>query len=162
MSGRRFLPVLFSVAAGLMVCAPNMVQAQGGPPGGGGGRDPMAIYQAAGASQDQMAKIRSLADSFNGPQQARAEKIRGLLREMNQLSMQPDPDKATVLAKQNEINNVTAEMANERTKLMLEIRGVLNSEQKQKLVQIMQSAEAQMRQRAAGGGGGGGGFPGGQ
>lgn len=63
--------------------------------------------------------------------------IGNLLKDMRNLQMQPDPNEKIVLAKQDEINKVQAEMGTERTKLVLKIRNVLDFEQKQRLIQNM-------------------------
>jgi Spy/CpxP family protein refolding chaperone len=147
MSGRRLMPTLFSLAAGLVLLAPSAVMAQGGGGGGAGGaggaanggqQNPLAIYQAAGASTDQLSKIKSMIEAFANAQQARGQAMWQLMKDMHALSLQPSPDPAAVMAKQDQINKANAEMANEKMKLMLAIRGSLSDDQKQKLVQLMQ------------------------
>jgi Spy/CpxP family protein refolding chaperone len=120
-----------------------VVLAQGGGSSGAAGGaagnpNPLAIYEAAGASSDQLTKIKGLIDSFANSQQARGQAAWQLMKDMHQLSLQPSPDSATVMSKQDQINKATAELATEKIKLMLSIRSVLNPDQQQKLVQFMQ------------------------
>lgn len=149
MAVTRNLAAVFSLALGLVMVAPNMVQAQGGP--GGQRPDPLAIYRAAGADEAQLKQIHDEAGKFDAAAQARAKQMIGLMSEMKQLSLQTDPDPATVLAKQDEMNKVQNEQSSERIKLMLKIRTILNPTQKQKLVQLMQQRPAgQLGQGAPG------------
>lgn len=99
--------------------------------------DPLAIYREAGIDKEQETKIRQLAKDFEDGQRVRLALIGNLLKDMRNLQMQPDPNEKIVLAKQDEINKVQAEMGTERTKLVLKIRNVLDFEQKQRLIQNM-------------------------
>ncbi len=99
--------------------------------------DPLAIYREAGIDKEQETKIRQLAKDFEEGQRVRLALIGNLLKDMRNLQMQPDPNEKIVLAKQDEINKVQAEMGTERTKLVLKIRNVLDFEQKQRLIQNM-------------------------
>lgn len=130
---RLLLPVLLT-----LLLAPPMVSAQttfdaGHPP-----RDPLAIYKEVGINTDQEAKIRQLSKEFEDASRVRDERVRNLMGEIFELSLQPAPDEATVLAKQDEMNKVQAEKATERVKLLLNIRNLLTAEQKQRLVTIME------------------------
>lgn len=128
----KTLATLFTV----ILVAPSAVQAQGGPTTAGG-NDPMTIYRQAGVSSEQESRIRQLAKDFEDQARVKAKMMMQLIQEMHQLSLELDPDEKSVVDKQTQINQVTAEMANERVKLLLSIRKVLNTEQKQKLVAIM-------------------------
>jgi hypothetical protein len=99
--------------------------------------DPLAIYREAGIDREQEKKIRQLAKEFEDGQRVRLALMANLLKDMRNLQLQPDPNEKTALAKQDEINKVQAEMGTERTKLVLNIRNVLDFEQKQRLVQNM-------------------------
>jgi Spy/CpxP family protein refolding chaperone len=148
MSGRRFMPVLLSLAAGLILVAPYSVQAQGG--GASGGRpDPTAIYQQLGASSDQLQKIKELISQFENAQQAKGQAMFALIKDMHAMSLQPSPDESAVIAKQGQINQAGNDMANAKIKVMLAIRGILTPDQKQKLVQLMQQ-QAQSQQQGGG------------
>ncbi len=139
MAVTRKLAAVFSLALGLVMVAPPMVLSQGQPGGAGGQRqDPLAIYRAAGADEAQLKQIHEAAGQFDVSAQARAKQMIGLMQDMKQLSLQTDPDQSAVLAKQEEMNKVQNEQSNERIKLMLKIRTLLNPTQKQKLVQLMQ------------------------
>ncbi len=135
----------------LALLASHSVRAQGAPAGStGGAGDPMAIYRQAGVSQEQEMRIRQLAKDFEDQARVKAKRMMGLMQEMHQLSLEADPDEKAVLGKQDEINQVTADMSNDRIKLLLTIRKQLTDAQKQKLVGMMKEAS---------GGGGGGGQP---
>lgn len=112
----------------------RLAQAQAGQ---GAATDPMAIYRQAGVSQEQETRIRQLAKDFEDQARVKAKRMMGLIQEMHQLSLYTDPDEKAVLAKQEEINSVTGEMATDRIKLLLTIRKQLTPEQKQKLVSMM-------------------------
>lgn len=124
----------------------RLAQAQAG--ASSGASDPMAIYRQAGVSQEQEMRIRQLAKDFEDQARVKAKRMMGLIQEMHQLSLDTDPDEKAVLAKQDEINAVTAEMATDRIKLLLTIRKQLTAEQKAKLVGMMKGggAEAQPAQ----------------
>ncbi len=113
----------------------RLAQAQAG--SNGAANDPMAIYRQAGVSQEQEMRIRQLAKEFEDQARVKAKRMMGLIQEMHQLSLDTDPDEKAVLAKQDEINSVTAEMATDRIKLLLTIRKQLTAEQKAKLVGMM-------------------------
>ncbi|MCC7530163.1 MAG: periplasmic heavy metal sensor [Candidatus Melainabacteria bacterium] len=127
----------------LSFLASHSVQAQGGQAGGtGAASDPMAIYRQAGVSQEQEMRIRQLAKDFEDQARVKAKRMMGLIQEMHQLSLEVDPDEKAVLGKQDEINQVTAEMANDRIKLLLSIRKQLTEAQKQKLVGMMKEGSS--------------------
>jgi Spy/CpxP family protein refolding chaperone len=121
-----------------MLVAP-VVLAQGGP-AGGGGRDPLSIYRDAGINADQETQIKDIVKEFESANTVRIDKMRNLLQDMRSLSLQPAPEEEKVLSKQDEINKVQAEVSNERIKLLLKIRAVLNMDQKKKLVEMMQKS----------------------
>lgn len=107
--------------------------------------DPVAIYQEAGATPQQQEKIRELAREFEKGARVKAERIKNLLNQMQNLSLDAEPNEQKVLTTQEEINTLTADMANTRIKLMLSIRQVLNGDQKAKLVQLMKERNARYR-----------------
>lgn len=100
--------------------------------------DPVAIYREAGIDKEQERKIRKMAKDFEDLQRVRLKLVANLLREMKTLSLVVEPDEKQVMAKQDEINKAQATMANERVKLLLKIRAILNTEQKQRLVELLQ------------------------
>lgn len=126
---------LAAIALGMVLgMAPNVVaNAQPGMQP----QDPIAIYVDAGASTDQQAKIRALAKEFETTARIKVERANNLFKKMHQLSLEPMPDEKTVLATQEEINNLQADMATSRLKLMLQIRALLSDEQRQKLVALL-------------------------
>jgi len=118
------------------------------PQGPGEGEDPVSIYKEAGINPDQEGQIRKLARDFESAQRVRSKTVYGYLREMSEIQLEPDPAEEKVLAKQKDINDITATMANERVKLMLKIRAILTPEQKQRLVKLIKDrAEAAARAR---------------
>lgn len=123
----------------------RLAQAQAGQQAAGGG-DPMSIYRAAGVSPEQEMRIRQLAKDFEDQARVKAKRVAGLLQEMHELSLQADPEEKSVLGKQDEINQMTSEMATDRIKLLLSIRKTLSPEQKQKLITIMKDGSGQSQQ----------------
>jgi hypothetical protein len=99
--------------------------------------DPLAIYREAGVSQDEEAKIKDLAKNYEDGANVKRKRILNLLGEMRNLSLQADPDPTAVLGKQEEINHLGGEMANDKIKLLLAIRAQLKPEEKAHLVKIM-------------------------
>lgn len=133
----KTLATLFTV----ILVAPSAVQAQGGP-ATQSGNDPMTIYRQAGVSSEQESRIRQLAKDFEDQARVKAKMTMQLMQEMHQLSLELDPDEKSVVDKQAQINQITAEMANERVKLLLSIRKQLTTEQKQKLVALMKQGSS--------------------
>lgn len=130
---RLILPALVALLA-----APSIVSAQTTFEGGQPQKDPLAVYKEVGINAEQEAKIRQLSKDYEDASRVRDERVKNLMGEIFELSLQPAPDEPTVLAKQDEMNKVQAEKATERVKLLLSIRNVLTAEQKQRLVTIME------------------------
>ncbi|MCA9806030.1 MAG: Spy/CpxP family protein refolding chaperone [Cyanobacteria bacterium HKST-UBA02] len=142
----RFEGIL--AAATLAVLATTSAAWAQQPQGPGEGEDPVSIYKEAGINADQEGQIRKLAREFESAQRVRSKTVYGYLREMSEIQLEPDPAEEKVLAKQKDINDITATMANERVKLMLKIRAILTPEQKQRLVKLIkEKAEAAARAR---------------
>ncbi|HEY9784964.1 MAG TPA: periplasmic heavy metal sensor [Candidatus Obscuribacterales bacterium] len=137
---RNIRILVSSLFAFAILAAPNMVLAQGHP---GGGDDPMEIYRRSGVSQEQEVRIRQFAKEFEDAARVKEQTMVGLMKEMHNLSLQPDPDEKAVLSKQAEINQLNGEMSTERIKLLLKIRSILSKEQKEKLVSLMRERSAQ-------------------
>ncbi len=106
-------------------------------------RDPLAIYVVAGATPEQVQKIQQQVKEFEDQSKVEWQLLKNLHQQLHDLSLQVDPEEKGVLSTQEEINKVIAQMATERIKLMLKIRAVLNSQQKQKLVELMQPRKEQ-------------------
>lgn len=145
--GAAYSPSRFSLAAAIIAVAvstfmsPHSVSAQmpGAEQGGG---DPIQIYREAGIDANQEQEIRRLAKEFEDLNKVRYKLMINLLKEMKNYSLQPEPNEKLVLAKQDEINGLQAEMATERIKLMLKIRQVLTTDQKERLVSLMRQPKA--------------------
>lgn len=138
MAGKGNFPAVVLMALALATAAPRAVQGEG--QSGGPApeeKDPVAIYVEAGAGPDQIVKIRELSKDFEELARVRWQLMVNLKKDMQDLALQPDPQEKSVLAKQEEINKVFSEMASERIKLMLKIRNILTTVQKEKLVELM-------------------------
>jgi Spy/CpxP family protein refolding chaperone len=146
MSGTRlFSSASLTVLMSAFLLAPCAVQAQPRLPGSAMQQDPTAVYAKAGANPDQIAKIRTLGKAYEDTAKVRFQRMINLQTQMRELLIKPSPDEKAVLAKQEEINKIVAEMSNERVKLMLHIRGTLTPEQKQKLVEMQKTPPQQGR-----------------
>jgi hypothetical protein len=102
-------------------------------------RDPMAIYRSCGVNPVEERKIRQLVQEFEGMQRVRLKLLSNLLEEMRQFGLQTDPDPKAVIAKQDEINKLTSTMADDRIKLLLAIRDIMSPDEKQHLIDTLQS-----------------------
>jgi Spy/CpxP family protein refolding chaperone len=71
------------------------------------------------------------------------ERAQNLIKKIQMFSLEPLPDEKTVLATQGEFNQLQADIAMSRIKLMLQIRNVLNEEQRAKLVQLLKESKPQ-------------------
>lgn len=107
------------------------------PPNRTQSRDPLAIYREAGIDSNQEGQIKQLAKEFEDANAVRLQNVMSQLQQMKALSLKPDPDEQAVIALQEQISKIQAEMAMERIKLLLKIRKLLNPEQKQRLVEQM-------------------------
>ena len=143
MVGRGKKGAVLSVVLSMLCFAPYMVQAQGDQPNNPPPqqRDPLAPYREVGADEGQLNQIRAAVKEFEDATRVRTQLTINLMRDMRKLSLNTDPDEKTVLAKQEEINKAQNEQALERTKLMLKIRSLLHTDQKQHLVQLMQAGQ---------------------
>jgi Spy/CpxP family protein refolding chaperone len=103
-------------------------------------QDPLGIYLQAGITQVQQVKIRQMAKEFDSSNSVRMHRLMNLLQGMRTYSLTPDLDEKTALAKQDEINKLQADSANDRVRLLVKIRSLLTAEQKKKLVQLMQKS----------------------
>ena len=140
------------VLCAISVLALSLLGAQGQPTAGSvaANRDPLAIYKATGISKEQEAKLNDMAKSFQDSLAAKAKTMAECLSDMRKYSLQPEPDRAAVLAKQGEINKINSDVASQRISLMLDMRAVLTPEQKAKFVQLLQQPPG--RSAAPGGG----------
>ena len=101
--------------------------------------DPVAIYKEAGIDKQQESRIRQMARDFEDMQAVRLKRLANLSMQLKAISLETDPDEKDAMAKQDEINKALNEMANARLKLLLEIRQVLDHDQKERLVQLLRS-----------------------
>ncbi len=103
-------------------------------------QDPLGIYREAGITPVQEAKIRQMAKDFDNANSVKMHRLMNLLQAMRTYSLTPDLDEKIALAKQDEINKLQADNANDRVRLLVKIRSLLTAEQKKKLVQLMQKS----------------------
>ncbi len=150
MLGKQLLAILLTVIIYGCILTSPAVQAQSTSPGTT--RDPLSLYINAGANPQQISKIKSIIQGFMNEQDQKAQALWELIHDMHDLSFQPAPSLSVVMAKQDQINKSSAEMANAKVKLMLQIRDVLTLPQKQRLVQIMRQASAAQAAAAPSGG----------
>jgi Spy/CpxP family protein refolding chaperone len=101
--------------------------------------DPLAIYADAGASAEQLTKIRDLAREWETNARVKSERIHKIMKELQTMSLTTDPDADKAVANQNEINSLMSEMSISKLKLMLKIRTLLSAEQKTKLVELLKA-----------------------
>jgi hypothetical protein len=99
--------------------------------------DPVAIYIQAGASAEQVDKIREIRKSFNKLSSSKATEIFGLYKEMRNLTTQAELDDAKILSVQEQINTLQANMAIEKTRTLIAIRKLLTPKQRENLVAII-------------------------
>lgn len=139
MAGKQFSSTMIAALLGLASMILPAVQAEESQ--AQAARDPVARYVEAGASPEQVKKIRELGKEFDEHSKVRWQLLMNLQKQMREFSLEAETDENKVLAKQEEINKVVAEMSTERIKLMLKIRSILTPEQKQKLVDLMQQPQ---------------------
>ncbi len=111
--------------------------------------DPLDIYREAGINKEQEDKIRKMAKEFEDVQRVRLKQLFGLLEDMQELQLKPDPSEPEVMAKQTQINTLRSDISNSRIKLLLEIRATMQPEQKEKLVSLVKERKARARKNRA-------------
>lgn len=99
--------------------------------------DPLAIYRDCGASGEQELKIRQLASEYEKSARVRLQRVKNIQQQLKEQSYCAELDEKKVLGLQEEINVLLSGLALDRLKLMLSIRQLLTTEQKEKLVQLM-------------------------
>jgi Spy/CpxP family protein refolding chaperone len=129
-------PALFIIAV-----LPPLLAHTAEPEDGAEKRDPVLIYREAGATAEQEAKIRQFAQEYDKEARVRVERLRNLSRQMKELSYEPEIDEKKVLTMQDEINQLQNALSTDRIKMMLKIRGSLNTEQRTKLVELLKERE---------------------
>lgn len=138
----KFQPIA-ALAFALFVLAPHTVLAQ---PSHQERKDPIAVYVEAGATDEQQQKIRQLAKDFDAAARVKIERASNVMKKIQQFSLEPNPTEKTVLAAQEELNTLQAELANSRIKLMLNIRTILTDDQRLRLVELLKERKAAQAQ----------------
>ena len=99
--------------------------------------DPLALYKNAGIDSEQEGEIRKLMKEFESAHRVRLKSLFGMIKQMRNLQLQPNPNEEQVLELQEEINKASGVIATERIKLMLKIRKLLSPMQRQRLVKLV-------------------------
>lgn len=120
--------------------APQAMQAD--EPMADSGRDPIAIYKEAGIDTVQEERIRAMATEYERDSAEKAAQIIRHLREIRNMSLNPDLDAKTILNTQREVNKIQSEMALDKINLLIKIRSVLRPDQKRKLVSLLQKSRS--------------------
>jgi hypothetical protein len=135
------LAVSFSLINLLSTAAPNMVQAED-VSSSQVPADPIALYKEAGIDEKQQEKVLALANQYEEAQDKKAHEMIAHLKNLRALSLVPDLDEKQILETQTDINKLQSEMALDRMHLLINIRKLLNHDQRVKLVQLMQQARS--------------------
>ncbi len=101
--------------------------------------DPVAIYKEVGISSEQESSIRKMAQDYDQENSVRLQSLGQMLQELKDMAYQTVLNETAMLAKQDDINKLQSEMARQRIKLVIKIRGVLTPAQNEKLVAALQS-----------------------
>lgn len=136
------LVVLLTFACQFVTASVNAQQTQGNSnttPAAGKNAvsDPLAIYKQTGINSKQEESITALIQSFEELMLNKGKIMMDLMREMRALSLNADLDEQAAIAKQEQINQLNAQMAVERVRLLAKIRGILTPEQRKKLVTLL-------------------------
>ncbi len=122
-----------------LVTAPNPVQAQAESQNAlTQTSDPISTYKEAGADAGQQQKIMTLANNYEKAQDEKAHELINELKHLKALSLSANLDEKTILQTQSGINKLQSEMAMDKMHLLINIRRILNQEQRNRLVEIMQ------------------------
>ncbi len=107
-------------------------------------KDPVLIYREAGANEEQEAKIRQFAHDYEKSAKVKVERLHNLSKQVKDLSFEAEIDERKILTVQDEINELQTTLSTERIKLMLKIRSLLSTEQKEKLVELLKAKESHL------------------
>lgn len=99
--------------------------------------DPLDVYRECGASAEQELRIRQLASDYEKSARVRLQRIKNLQDQLKEQSFCAEVDEKKILSLQDDINSLQNGLSTDRLKLMLSIRQLLSSEQREKLVQLM-------------------------
>ena len=97
--------------------------------------------QQLGLTDDQIKKIQGIVDKYHGTNADSLNKMQTLRQELNQMVETDNPDLSQVDAKIDEISKNMAVMQKSDIHMLIEVRGVLTSDQKTKLKQLQQSTQ---------------------
>lgn len=133
-----------------LVVTPNPVQAQADSQNAlTQTSDPIATYKEAGADAGQQQKILTLANNYEKAQDEKAHELINELKHLKALSLSANLDEKTILQTQSGINKLQGEMAMDKMHLLINIRRILNQEQRNRLVKIMQRNARQTNNHGA-------------
>jgi Spy/CpxP family protein refolding chaperone len=108
--------------------------------GRGSGGPANGVPPIPNLTEDQSTQIQALRDGFLKEVEPIQEDLFTKQTELRSLWSSPNPDQATILAKQNEINVLRIQIQEKATNLRLEIRKVLTPEQLAQMPAFSQSA----------------------
>jgi hypothetical protein len=100
--------------------------------------DPIVLYREAGINGAQEKKIMALVNAYEKLADEKAHELIAHLNRLRALSNVADLDEKLVLQTQENINKLQNGMAMEKIHLLINIRRILNSEQKVRLVSLLQ------------------------
>ena len=101
--------------------------------------DPVSIYKQAGIDANQESAIRKLAQEYDQENAVKLQSLGQMLQELRDMAYQKNLNESAMLTKQEEINKLQSEMAIQRIKLVIKIRGLLTAAQNEKLVSTLQN-----------------------
>lgn len=123
----------------LSICALSLIPPAVLSQGAGEAGDPVAIYKQAGINADQESAIRKLAQDYDQENSVKMESLAQMLQALRDMAYQKTLNESGMLAKQDEINKLQSDMALQRIKLVIKIRGLLTPTQNEKLVTALQN-----------------------
>jgi Spy/CpxP family protein refolding chaperone len=136
--GAQSCLIVTGVLAGCSIfMAPCSVQAQAQDAAPQPAHDGLAIYSQAGADQAELDKIKAIGMDFEKKAQGNYQSLMEAIRDMQTMSLDPTLDETKLLATQDKINKMTAEMSTDRIKQLIAVRKALTPEQRVKLVDLL-------------------------
>jgi len=141
----------FAALAGAQSAAPDAPPSPGrwrpGPPPGPPFSDVLERYaDELGLDADTLARIHSIAEKSRQAEQPLADQLRSLHQGMREMLEAEAPKFDDVMQQADRIGALETELRKARLATMLEIRGLLSPEQRQKLVQLFEARKQHWRE----------------
>jgi Spy/CpxP family protein refolding chaperone len=121
--------------------SPGMERGYGFHSGGARSEGP-GRWDPLNLTPDQVEKIKALRESFFKEKIPLQNELMGKRLELKALWMQTNPDEQKILAKQQEINTLRAQIGEKAIKNRLEMRKILTPEQQAKWVHLLSRHQA--------------------